>query len=127
MHADEATPAAPAARSREAISASIAKWNAHQRGCGVCTNAGSAAALCLAGALLWGRVASTAHPQMLPTSALLLIAAEAFEAAMTPKDRVDSDLNAYVATIRARAAYMQTMGDHDYGGATCTACGEVMP
>jgi hypothetical protein len=117
----------------EAISVSLANWNAHQRGCGVCTNAATSTGLCLAGAVLWQRAGlevvpvpesphDLKHPRHMRTSELMRRVAR-------NSLGIGTDEHSFSAAeeLRRRADYVERLGGHDMGGATCTGCGEVMP
>jgi hypothetical protein len=126
--------AAQQERGDRSIAADLAAWNRHQRGCAACTTAPTAASLCLAGTVLWQRAGlevipvparpapvpppmpgvAQQRPARLRTSELLRWAALLME--QNPEDPEHVDLyDAVPSELRARAAYLETLGDHDHG------------
>jgi hypothetical protein len=114
------------------LSADLAAWNRHQRGCAACTSAPTAASLCLAGAALWQRAGlevipvparpapvpppipgmgnligfgDRKHPRHLRTSELLRLVAAELDAAGMSSPTTDE--------LHKRARYLATLGGHD--------------
>jgi hypothetical protein len=105
----------------DSISVALAEWNRHQHACPQCTNAPNSAGLCLAGAALWQRAGLAVvpvqlppdpkHPRHLRTSELLRFVADDVQRDAAWAN--DGETTAIVDELRRRAAYLETLGDHD--------------
>jgi hypothetical protein len=113
------------------VAADLAAWNRHQRGCAACTSAPTAASLCLAGAALWQRARlevipvpearhgrDAGHGEHCPgcneaLSRQLCAALSTSELLRRTAGIVG--VPEVAAELRARAAYLETLGDHDHG------------
>jgi hypothetical protein len=113
------------------IAADLAAWNRHQRQCGTCLGALKSTQLCLAGATLWERAGlevipvperTAPVPPPIPGTGLSV---RGHMARPLPAWRTSELLRVVAAAcvngdplapeLRARAAYLETLGDHDHG------------